>query len=275
MRPSPTLRTQPANRLLTPSTTGMRQPLSRTSNGVDIWADTQGRRWILGLVAIANLEIVWFPYSLDLNDGRTDYRAQTRQMQQGLLQCLYHFAPQATLNNFRMRSRGIAGAADLQSSSSRSILDLTCHDKISTAHGQATHVPEDDIGQAIVENVAEEDWHAEKFISKLGAPELVDLFIWVEEQYPTSEDPQIDGVHMVSVREQVGNWRNSIISELQKKDSWEAMHGIRLILFRLGLISKGCNICGFILKRRGKAKNGNPLRQWKFPIGWEPISVQV
>ena len=56
---------------------------------------------------------------------------------------------------------------------------------------------EDDIGQAIVENVAEEDWHAEKFISKLGAPELVDLFIWVEEQYPTSEDPQIDGVHMV------------------------------------------------------------------------------
>ncbi|MCY4538901.1 MAG: hypothetical protein OXE52_11835 [Chloroflexi bacterium] len=91
---------------------------------------------------------------------------------------------------------------------------------------------DDDIGRAIVENVAEADWHAEKFISKLSPPELVDLFIWVEEQYPTSEDPQVEGVHFVTAREQVGNWRNSIISELQKKDSWEALHGIRLILFR-------------------------------------------
>ena len=91
---------------------------------------------------------------------------------------------------------------------------------------------DDDIGRAIVETVAKEDWHAEKFVSKLNAPELVDLFIWVEERYPTSEDPQVDGVHAVTPREQIGNWRNSIISELQKKDSWEALHGIRLILFR-------------------------------------------
>ena len=91
---------------------------------------------------------------------------------------------------------------------------------------------EDDIGQAIAESVAKEDWHGEKFVSKLGASELVDLFIWLEKRYPTSEDPQVDGVHRVTVREQVGNWRNSIITELQKKDSWEALHGIRLILFR-------------------------------------------
>ena len=91
---------------------------------------------------------------------------------------------------------------------------------------------DDDIGRVIVESVAEEDWHAEKFISKLSAPELVDLFIWVEERYPTSEDPQIDGVHTATVREQIGNWRKSMIYELQKKDSWETLHGIRLILFR-------------------------------------------
>ena len=56
---------------------------------------------------------------------------------------------------------------------------------------------DDDIGRVIVENVAEEDWHAEKFVSKLSAPELVDLFIWLEERYATSEDPQVDGVHEV------------------------------------------------------------------------------
>ena len=89
---------------------------------------------------------------------------------------------------------------------------------------------DDDIGRVIVENVAEEDWHAEKFVSKLSAPELVDLFIWVEERYPTSEDPQIDGVHTATVREQIGNWRKSMISELQKKDSREALDGVRRIL---------------------------------------------
>ena len=57
---------------------------------------------------------------------------------------------------------------------------------------------DDDIGRAIVEKVAEEDWHTARFANKLSAPELVDLFIWVEERYPSSNDPQVDGVHGVT-----------------------------------------------------------------------------
>ena len=86
------------------------------------------------------------------------------------------------------------------------------------------------IGRAIVEKVAEEDWHTARFANNLSTSQLVDLFIWVEERYPTSEDPQIDGIHTVTTREQVGRLRNGIIHELRKKDSREALDGIRGIL---------------------------------------------
>lgn len=89
---------------------------------------------------------------------------------------------------------------------------------------------DDDVGRAIVEKVAEEDRSATRLVNNLRIPELVDLYIWVEERYPTNEDPQIDGAHLVGTREQVGDWRNSIIFELRKKDSQEALDGIGRIL---------------------------------------------
>ena len=66
---------------------------------------------------------------------------------------------------------------------------------------------DDAVGREIVKKLAEEDWHEARFVNKLSAPELVDLFIWMEELYPTSEDPQIDGIHAVTTREQVGRLR--------------------------------------------------------------------
>ncbi len=90
---------------------------------------------------------------------------------------------------------------------------------------------DDAVGRSIVEKIAEEDRHTARIATKLSAPELVDLFIWLEERYPTSEDPKFDGAHTVTTREQIGHWRNGIIQELRTKDSWEALHGIRLILF--------------------------------------------
>ena len=91
---------------------------------------------------------------------------------------------------------------------------------------------DDDLGRVIAEQVAKEDWHTAEFVEKLNAPELVDLFIWVEERYPTSEDPDFNGIHTVTPREQVGNWRNGIVAELRKKDSRESLDGIRQILDR-------------------------------------------
>lgn len=241
--------------------------------------------------------IVWFPYALDLNDGRTDYHFQTRKLQQELLQNLYQYAPRATEDNFRNlvaaedRRSSIVGqvleklenlwnpafetmllgflqAASLSPQGQRSILDFLLSknsaEAIRIAEAQIVcgysdenekdlivefsaslmlsesefnwavvwrlFLNDNDIGQAIVQKVADADRRAEKFLSKLGAPELVDLFIWMEERYPTCEDPQNDGIHVVTPREQVGNWRNSIIQELRIKDKREALGEIKRIL---------------------------------------------
>ena len=90
----------------------------------------------------------------------------------------------------------------------------------------------DDLGKAIVENVAKEERLDAKFGTHLSARELADLFIWMQERYPAAEDPEIDGFHAVSSREQVGRWRNNIITELRKKDSQEALCEIRRIIDR-------------------------------------------
>ncbi len=90
----------------------------------------------------------------------------------------------------------------------------------------------EDLGRAIIEKCAEEDGFDEKFGAQLRARELADLFLWIEERYPSDKDPQIDRVHAVSTREQVGRWRNNIIAELRKKNSQEALLEIRRILDR-------------------------------------------
>ena len=89
---------------------------------------------------------------------------------------------------------------------------------------------DDDVGRAILEKVAEEERNKARFANKLSAARLVDLFIWVEERYPTSEDPRIDGFHTVTTREQVGSWRNNLITELRNKGNREGLDGIWWIL---------------------------------------------
>ena len=74
----------------------------------------------------------------------------------------------------------------------------------------------EEMGKEIIERVAKEDYHYNS-VKGLSERELADLFLWTEERYPSSEDPQIDGVHAVSAREQVGNWRNSLIRRLREK----------------------------------------------------------
>ena len=90
---------------------------------------------------------------------------------------------------------------------------------------------DDDIGRTIVARVAQEDWHAVKIGAALRAQELADLYIWVEERYPTSHDPNRDGAAGIVTEEQAVNWwRSGIITQLRKKESSEALDGIRRIL---------------------------------------------
>ena len=89
---------------------------------------------------------------------------------------------------------------------------------------------DENVGKAIVEKIAREDRSQLTLSAYVSARELADLFLWVEERYPSSEDPQIDGFHVVDTREEVGRWRNNIIAELRKKNSQEALLEIRRIL---------------------------------------------
>ena len=88
----------------------------------------------------------------------------------------------------------------------------------------------DEFGRAIVENSAGEIQAGGNFGEHLSARELADLFLWIEERYPSAEDPQIDGAHMVSTREQVGHWRNSLINQIRAKDSQDGLREIRRII---------------------------------------------
>lgn len=46
---------------------------------------------------------------------------------------------------------------------------------------------------------------------------LADLYIWLEDSFPAREDPQHDGAHSVSQRDQVGHLRDSIITVLRSR----------------------------------------------------------
>ena len=52
---------------------------------------------------------------------------------------------------------------------------------------------DDHVGRKIVEKSAQDDWDGRKVAATLNIRELVDLYIWLEERYPTSEDPTRDG----------------------------------------------------------------------------------
>ena len=85
------------------------------------------------------------------------------------------------------------------------------------------------VRHTIVDKLAEEDWHAGRCTKKASVVELADLFIWVEERYPTSEDPQIGRGSGLSTRDQIVYWRNGILSELRTREIREALPEIRRI----------------------------------------------
>jgi len=59
-------------------------------------------------------------------------------------------------------------------------------------------------------------------ISKLSELEIADLYIWLEERFPAKDDPRETGMHSVTERESVGQFRDSLIQVLSKKGSERA-----------------------------------------------------
>ena len=53
-----------------------------------------------------------------------------------------------------------------------------------------------------------------------------DLYLWLSDLFPPDEDPDIDGVHMVSSREEVGRWRDSFLDSLRASGAVEEIQTI-------------------------------------------------
>lgn len=86
-------------------------------------------------------------------------------------------------------------------------------------------------GQSVVLRVSDiVDMERINIWTKLREGELSDLFIWLEGQFPRAEDPNIDGAHMVGSRENIGNWRDSILAYLEGLGTNESCESIRKLV---------------------------------------------
>jgi len=68
---------------------------------------------------------------------------------------------------------------------------------------------------------------------KLTEDQLADLYIWLVCQFPYAEDPEHDGAHVVTPRESVSRFRDSILSYLKQRGSPKACDAIRQIIGEL------------------------------------------
>ena len=63
--------------------------------------------------------------------------------------------------------------------------------------------------------------------------QLADLYIWMIQQYPPNEDPVDEGVHQITNREQVSDFRNSILTQLKERGTSQSCLEIQRIAKQL------------------------------------------
>jgi hypothetical protein len=78
-----------------------------------------------------------------------------------------------------------------------------------------------DFGRAVFESLAHGSERS--VVTRLDERQLADLFSWLERQYPHSEDPPLQESGFVGVREQIGRWRDEVITGLARVGSEEAI----------------------------------------------------
>ncbi len=63
----------------------------------------------------------------------------------------------------------------------------------------------------------------------LGIEERAELLIWLLENFPASEDPHFDDAHWVGPREQLADWRNSLLNTIRDDGTPQALDALRKI----------------------------------------------
>lgn len=95
-----------------------------------------------------------------------------------------------------------------------------------------------DFGRAVVEATAWEERHYGHHIGqRLSERDLAALYVWVVRQYPHAEDPDHNDAHFVSIREQVADWRNSLLDFLRNRGTREACEAVAWVMDQLPELS--------------------------------------
>ena len=86
-------------------------------------------------------------------------------------------------------------------------------------------------GREIIEAASEihDDRRVARIGAQLPADEVADLYLWVAQQFPIEEDPELSGWTWASPRHTVSDWRNSILKQLAEQGTTEALEQLERI----------------------------------------------
>ncbi|MEA1909107.1 MAG: hypothetical protein U9N43_08790, partial [Euryarchaeota archaeon] len=90
-----------------------------------------------------------------------------------------------------------------------------------------------EFGREVISAVAH---NAESIGKRLTEDQLADLYVWLVRQYPHAEDPKHDDVHIayiVEPRENVADFRDSILRHLKERGTYQACDAIKRISHEL------------------------------------------
>jgi hypothetical protein len=62
---------------------------------------------------------------------------------------------------------------------------------------------------------------------------LADIYLWLRAKFPPESDPRFDDAHAVGPREQIGQWRDKLLSRLRDQGTPEAVNAVRTIVAAL------------------------------------------
>lgn len=114
--------------------------------------------------------------------------------------------------------------------------------RLRAAAGLLAHYPEEawkyvwptlqetpSFGEELFLRAANHDWSLD---DRLSEKALRDLYIWLCQQFPPSDDPQIRGAHVVSRRENLGHWRDNLLGQLTRRGNAASVEAVRDIAAR-------------------------------------------
>ena len=122
---------------------------------------------------------------------------------------------------------------------------------------------DEDFGRKLVSAMANEQYAP--MLRELPEQELADLYVWLSQRYPDSEDPESDG--WVGPVDQIARFRNAILNALKTRGTFEASRAIEKIIEQLPSLS-------WLKYALHDARATARARTWHPPSASEVLSLQ-